>query len=255
MSELAAERWGDSGPRIVMVHGSLNSAAAAFGEQRVLADRFQIIAPYRRGYSPSPSTAKVDPDRDAAEIAELLGEGAHLVGTSMGGVVALRAAALAPDKVWSLTVIEPPALPNGSGRPAADRLSAALRMHWDTADMTDLESFGNGFLRVLGVDMALPSPLPAPLAEALSNLTTERPWKTGVPLETLSRTAFPKLVVTGGGTPGFEDVADALAEALSAKRVLFEGSPHAVQRIGQRFNDELVAHLLNAGTPLGRAIR
>ncbi|WP_409465252.1 hypothetical protein [Amycolatopsis sp. GA6-003] len=57
------------------------------------------------------------------------------------------------------------------------------------------------------------------------------------------RTSFPKLVVTGGGTPGFEDVAGALAETLSAKRVLFPGSPHAVQRIGQRFNDEFLAHL------------
>lgn len=250
MTELAAERWGDSGPRIVMVHGSLSSAAAAFAEQRVLADRYQITAPYRRGYHPSPSTPRIDPDRDAAEIAELLGDGAHLVGTSMGGVVAMRAAALAPEKVWSLTVIEPPALPNGAGRPAADRLATALRDDFSAADPADLESFAVGFLKVLNVDMTLPSPLPAPLAEAIRNLTTERPWETGVPLEALARTTFPKLVVTGGGTPGFEDVADALAEGLSAKRVLFEGSPHAVQRIGQKFNDELIAHLQNAGTSL-----
>lgn len=243
MTELAAERWGDSGPRVVMVHGSLGSAAAAFGEQQVLADRFRIIAPYRRGYSPSPSTERIDPDRDATEIVELLGDGAHLVGTSMGGVVAMRAAALAPEKVWSLTVIEPPAMPNGAGRPAADQLIAALRDYWAASDASDLESFVAGFLDVLSVDIQLPSPLPPPLAEAVGNLTTERPWETGVPVEKLARTSFPKLIVTGGGTAGFEDVADALAEALGAKRVLFEGSPHAVQRIGQRFNDELVAHL------------
>jgi hypothetical protein len=62
----------------------------------------------------------------------------------------------------------------------------------------------------------------------------------------LATTSFPKLIVTGGGTPGFEDVADALAEVLHAKRVLFEGSPHAVQRIGERFNNELIAHLTAA---------
>ncbi|WP_242882696.1 alpha/beta fold hydrolase [Actinomadura litoris] len=249
MTELAAERWGDSGPRIVMVHGSLSSAAAAFGEQRVLADRFQIIAPYRRGYSPSPGTERIDPDRDAGEIVELLGGGAHLVGTSMGGVVAMRAAALAPEKVWSLTVVEPPAMPNGAGRPAADRLITALRDHWAAADGTDLASFADGFLKVLGVDLPLPSPLPPPLAEAVRNLTTERPWETGAPAEELARAPFPKLVVTGGGTPGFEDVADALAEALPAERVLFEGSPHAVQRIGRRFNERLLAHLEAAGIP------
>jgi pimeloyl-ACP methyl ester carboxylesterase len=230
-----------------MVHGSLSSAAVAFGEQRVLADRFRIIAPYRRGYSPSPSTDRIDPDRDAAEIVELLGDGAHLVGTSMGGVVAMRAAALAPEKVWSLTVIEPPAMPNGAGRPAADQLAEALRNYWAGTDGTDVESFAAGFLKVLSVDMPLPSPFPPALAEAVRNLTTERPWETGVPLEKLGQASFPKLVVTGGGTPGFEDVADALADALPAERVLFEGSPHAVQRIGQRFNEKLLAHLDAAG--------
>ncbi|MCW2944883.1 MAG: putative hydrolase [Actinoallomurus sp.] len=249
MSELAAERWGDSGPPIVMVHGSLGSAAAAFGEQKVLADRYRIIAPYRRGYSPSPGTDRVDPDRDARDIVELLGDGAHLVGTSMGGVVAMRAAALAPEAVWSLTVIEPPAMPNALGRPEADQLREGLRRHWEEHGDDDLESFVAGFLRTLNVSMELPSPLPAPLAEAAGNLRTERPWDTGVPVEKLAAAGFPKLVVTGGGTPGFEDVADALAEELPARRVLFAGSPHAVQRIGERFNDELLDFLASAGGP------
>ncbi|MFE4196708.1 alpha/beta fold hydrolase [Paenarthrobacter sp. NPDC056912] len=246
MTGLATERWGASGPRVVMVHGSLSSAATAFAEQKVLADRFQIIAPYRRGYSPSPRVERIDPDRDAQEIVELLGDGAHLLGTSMGGVVAMRAAALAPEKILSLTVIEPPAMPNGAGRPAADQLITALRGYFGAADTNDLETFAAGFLGVLGVDLQLPSPLPPALEEAIRNLTTERPWETGAPAEVLARTPFPKLVVTGGGTPGFEDVADALAETLPAKRVLFDGSPHAVQRIGQRFNDELIAHFESA---------
>lgn len=246
MTDLAVERWGDAGPRVVMVHGSLSSAATAFGEQQVLADRLQMVVPYRRGYSPSPTTSRIDPDRDAAEIAELLEDGAHLVGTSMGGVVAMRAAALAPEKVRSLTVIEPPALPNGAGRPHADELARALREYWAQADAGDLEKFAAGFLDVLGVDLALPSPLPPPLAEAISNLRTERPWETGVPAEAIAAASYPKLVVTGGGTPGFEAVADALAETLPAQRLLFDGSPHAVQRIGQPFNDALLAHLESA---------
>ncbi|CCG02353.1 alpha/beta fold hydrolase [Blastococcus saxobsidens] len=247
MSELRAERWGDAGPTVVLVHGSLSSAAAAFGEQQVLADRYRLIAPYRRGYSPSPATDRIDPDRDAEDILELLGDGAHLVGTSMGGVVAMRAAALAPEKVWSLTVIEPPALPNAAGHSEADALIDGLRTHWEQNGDADLETFVDGFLKVLGVSMQLPSPLPPPLAEAVGNLKTERPWETGVPLEKLAAAPFPKLVVTGGGTPGFEDVADVLAEKLPGKRVLFDGSPHAVQRIGERFNNELRNFLSSAG--------
>lgn len=249
MTTLATERWGESGPPVVLVHGSLSSAAAAFGEQQALADRYRLIAPYRRGYSPSPPTDRIDPDRDARDILKLVddaGSSAHLIGTSMGGVVAMRAAALAPDKIWSLTVIEPPAMPNAAGSAEADKLIARLREHWEQADPGDLESFAAGFLRALSVSMELPSPLPPPLAEAVRNLTTERPWETGVPLDELTNTPFPKLVVTGGGTPGFEDVADVLAERLPAKRVRFDGSPHAVQRIGEKFNNELVAHLEGA---------
>lgn len=243
MTDLAAERWGDGGPTVVLVHGSLSSAAAAFGEQQVLADRFRLVAPYRRGYSPSPGTDGIDPDRDAREIVELLGDGVHLVGTSMGGVVAMRAAALAPEKVLSLTVIEPPAMPNAAGRPEAEKLIEGLRTHWERAADADDETFVAGFLAVLGVSMELPSPLPSPFAEAVRNLRTERPWETGVPVAELTTTSFPKLVVTGGGTPGFEDVADLLATRLSARRVRFDGSPHAVQRIGEKFNDELVSFL------------
>ena len=247
MSELEAERWGDSGSRVVLVHGSLSSAAAAFGEQQVLADRYQLIAPYRRGYRPSPATDRIDPDRDAEEIVEFLGDGAHLVGTSMGGVVSMRVAALTPEKVWSLTVIEPPAMPNAAGWPEADKLIEGLRRHWERNGGADLETFAAGFLRTLNFDMQLPSPLPEPLAEAVANLKTERPWETGVPLEKLAAAKFPKLVVTGGGTPGFEDVGDVLAEKLPAKRVLFDGTPHAVQKIGDRFNAELVDFLTAAG--------
>lgn len=243
MSKLEAERWGESGARLVMVHGSLGSAMTAFSEQQSLAARWQIIAPYRRGYSPSPETDRIDPDRDADDLLEIIGEGAHLIGTSMGGVVAMRAAAKAPERIHSLTVIEPPALPNGAGRPEVDQLRTALQEHWETHESADNETFVAGFLKALNVQMALPSPLPAPLAEAVANLKTERPWETGVPLDALADAPFPKLIVSGGGTPGFEEVCDVLADSLEGKRVLFPGSPHAVQRIGDPFNEELESFL------------
>ena len=241
VNTLASEQWGDHGPRLVLVHGSLNSAAAAFAEQRTLADTWTVIAPYRRGYRPSPHT-----DRDAADIAELIGPGAHVVGTSMGGVVAMRAAALVPDRVWSLTVVEPPALPNAIGHPEVDDLRERLTRHWERNLQADHETFLTGFLEILAVDLALPSPLPPAFAEAVRNLKTERPWETGVPLPPLVDTVFPKLVVSGGGTPAFEAVCDVLATRLNAERRLFRGSPHAVQRIGRPCNDMLRAFLTAA---------
>jgi pimeloyl-ACP methyl ester carboxylesterase len=44
---------------------------------------------------------------DAADVVELLGDGAHLVGHSYGGVVAMLAAGLRPQAVRSLALIEP----------------------------------------------------------------------------------------------------------------------------------------------------
>lgn len=251
MSTLRFEQWGNpSNPRVILVHGSLNSAAGAFSEQQPLADRWNLIAPYRRGYAPSPPTDRIDPDRDADDIIELIGDGAHLVGTSMGGVVAMRAAAKVPKRIWSLTVIEPPALPNAAGEVAVDNLRFALRTFWQEHSSDSLENFVAGFLQVLNVDLALPSPLPPPLLEAATNLKTERPWNTSVPLDALVATTFPKLMVSGGGTPAFEVVCDVLARRLDGKRVLFPGSPHAVQRIGSAFNDELAQLLTSADRAL-----
>lgn len=48
---------------------------------------------------------------EAAALKPLLESGSHFVGHSYGGIVALYLAAAAPQRILSLTVIEPPALP------------------------------------------------------------------------------------------------------------------------------------------------
>ena len=82
MMAYAVDRWGNRGDRIVLVHGSLGVGAAAFGEQKVLEDRFTLDVMTRRGYGGTPAIERVDIHRDASDLIELLGEGAHLVGTS-----------------------------------------------------------------------------------------------------------------------------------------------------------------------------
>jgi hypothetical protein len=70
----------------------------------------------RRGFGASPADGRVDFERDAEDVAELLADGAHLVGHSYGGVVSLLAAARRPDAVRSLVLIEPPAFGVARGR-------------------------------------------------------------------------------------------------------------------------------------------
>ena len=62
--------------------------------QRSLAEEgFRLLVPDRRGYGRSPAAEREDFLRDADDIADLMGDGAHLVGHSYGGLGVLLAAA------------------------------------------------------------------------------------------------------------------------------------------------------------------
>ena len=74
----SVERWGNGRERIVLVHGSLGVGAAAFSEQKPLADRFTIDVVTRRGYGDTAPISRVDVAQDARDVVEVLAEGAHL---------------------------------------------------------------------------------------------------------------------------------------------------------------------------------
>lgn len=81
-TDLHVEAWGDGTP-VVLVHGSLATAAEEWEAQRPFADAgFRLRAPDRRGYGRSPAADGEDFLRDAEDIAELMGSAAHLVGHS-----------------------------------------------------------------------------------------------------------------------------------------------------------------------------
>ena len=119
MTDLFVDSWG-SGEPVVLVHGSLAVGAEEWQEQRVLADAgFRLLVPDRRGYGRSPAALGEDFLADAEDIAGLMGDGAHLVGHSYGGLGALFAAARRPDATLSLSLLEPAALSIGQHQPAA----------------------------------------------------------------------------------------------------------------------------------------
>jgi pimeloyl-ACP methyl ester carboxylesterase len=53
--------------------------------------------------------------------------------------------------------------------------------------------------------------------------------------------AFPKLVVSGAHSPGFDAICDDLAERIGASRLVVEGAGHEIQFTGWPLNDELLA--------------
>ena len=107
VSDLYVDSWGTGTP-VVLVHGSLATGAEEWEAQRTLADEgFRLLVPDRRGNGQSPTAEGEDFLRDGDDIAELMGDGAHLVGHSYGGLGAMFAAARRPDATRSLTLLEP----------------------------------------------------------------------------------------------------------------------------------------------------
>jgi len=94
---------------VVLVHGSVVGADVTWRKQKPLAEHWTLCTPNRPGFGASPTLGRGDFEAEAPLIAELLGDGAHLVGHSYGAVIALFAAALRPEAVRSLTVSEPSA--------------------------------------------------------------------------------------------------------------------------------------------------
>ena len=238
MKSLGVHRWGE-GPPVVLVHGSVGGGESTWAEQRPLAERYTLIVVDRPGYGKTAMVEQEDFEDDASLVAGALGEGAHLVGHSYGGVVSLLAAAVRPEAVRSLTVVEPPAFALARGHPAVDALVAALARHWSSADR-DPDAFLRRFLELVGSSMRLPSPLPPELERGARILLVERPpWEAEIPLDILSGSAFPKLVVSGAHHVAFDAVCDVLEERLSAERAVIGGAGHSVPRTGTPFNQRL----------------
>ena len=72
------------------------------------------------------------------------------------------------------------------------------------------------------------------------------PWEAVVPIDVLGAEPFPKLVVSGDHDPAFEAVCDVLERGLGAEQAVIRGGGHAVQRLGDPFNDRLGTFLDHA---------
>ena len=234
--------------RLVLVHGSVLGGRGTWGAQRTLADRFELEILDRPGFPPSPPVERVDFEADAELVASLLAPGDHLVGHSYGGVVSLLAAALRPERLGSLTVIEPPATGVAPDDPAVAAFARGAEELWAHGPRDDPDAFLRAFLAAVGSAFVPPSPLPPELEQAARVLISERgPWEAEIPLATLAAAPFPKLVVSGAHHPAFDAICDVLKRALRAERLVLPGYGHTAQR-HPAFNDELAAFVGRASS-------
>lgn len=264
MSDLNVTTWGAGDP-VLMVHGSFGWGEETWARQRPLADGYRLRLLDRRGFGRSPPADREDFEVDARDIAEALEDGAHLVGHSYGGVGSLLAAAVRPDAVWSLTVIEPPAFGVARGDEAVERLVSRLGPLFERADDFEPQDFYVAFLQAFGYE--LPKDLGATREQVVAGLTQmhvaaivcsmhqRMPWEAEISLDVLAAAPFPTLVVSGGwdrcsatarniGGPAFAAVCDVLERGLGARREVIGGATHGPQvRKWRAFNQRLRAFL------------
>ena len=235
-ADLDVERVG-AGPRVLLVHGSIVDARRTWRHQLELAEHWELWLANRPGFAGSPPLPRGDFEAEAPLFAELLGDGAHLVGHSYGAVIALLAAALRPEAVRSLTVSEPGALKIARGDPSADSLLAQGEELYRRREQIAPRDFLRLFRSGVHSSHDTPDALPEWLARGARLVMDERPpWEAVVPLAALARTGFPKLVISGGHSPAFEAVCDTLADRLEARRAVIAGRGHTVPRTGAPYN-------------------
>ena len=278
MTELHVATWGDGEP-VLFVHGSFVRGGASWAGQRPLADRYRLLLVDRRGYGDSPPTNGEDFDRDADDLAELLGDGAHLVGHSYGAVASLLAAGRRPGAVRSLVVIEPPAFQLAPRSPAAQAMRQRIAAVFAGAANLTPEAFYPAFLQAMGYDLEtlglrawsdLGAGLrPDSVAAIRTSMHQRMPWDAEVRVDVLAAASFPKLVVSGGwdtaspatrATAGaaLQDVCDVLAKRIGAERAVIPGAFHSPQSAQPAaFNACLAAFLssVRVRTPASVATR
>ena len=260
LASIHVTRWGDgAGPRTVLVHGGVQGSRVGgdrhFSTQRRLAaDGWQLIVPDRPGHGRSPSPGRPDDaEADGVWLAELLGDGAHLVGHSFGGCVALAAAARRPSAVLSLTLIEPAMLSLSARDPRVGRF--LLKLLIATKLSFSAAARARRFAALMHIPPEIrggsdPQELTA-MGRAASRIKIP-------PAETLRRelaivkeAGVPSLVVTGGWNAAFEVSSDAVSALGGGDRLVIPSPHHFPHLVSDAFDNALARFVEEAAARSG----
>jgi len=235
--------WDEGGGRgpVVLVHGTMTWGTDVFGfaAQRPLAQRHRLLVVDRRGYGASPDVDRSDYDLDAADVLEVVGEGAHLVGHSYGGVVAMLAAGRRPDRVRSLALIEPAAHRVAERHPDVAAALICMRASLEAGVDATPEQWLRASTEAVGMEAFEPTPK---RLRAAATALGERPcWEADVPVAPLADATWPKLVIAGTwevapeayrlfAGPASMACAEVVAATIGARLLRVAGASHWPQR-------------------------
>jgi pimeloyl-ACP methyl ester carboxylesterase len=248
-------RWGTEGPVVVMIHGSAQGSSTGgdhhFSAQKRLASLgWQLIVPDRPGHG-----RRAMPDRpddailDGQWVAELLGDGAHLVGHSFGGAVALCAAGQRPQAVRSLTMIEPAILSLAITDPNVQAfIVKQLQLFTSGREPHELMA---EFCKMVGVPQSIRGGMGdidemTRVGKSLMQIRIPPEDVLRENAATVARGKIPVLIVTGGWNPAFEATATAAAELMNGRHQVIASPHHFPHLVSDEFNDVLNEFMMNA---------
>jgi len=239
------ERWGTGTP-VVLVHGGGHGdpggGALKWRFQRPLAEQgWELIVSDRPGMGQSPSQGPDDFELDGPWVAELLGDGAHLIGHSYGGAIATCASGLRPEAVRSFTLIEAPLFSVARDRPEARALVA--RLEGAMSERIPLVGVVKAF-KVLGIprdrELRERPPVSAMRAMAKGFKTMRSPdsFDFGPSIDAVVAAGVPTMWVDGGWSDGLRAVGEEFTKVSGGKLLTIPAGHHFPQMIegGAPFN-------------------
>ena len=239
--ELDYELHGTEGDPLVLVHGSWVDRTTWDLVVPMLEGSFQVLTYDRRGHGRSERRATPTPSAtDAADLAgllETLGHlPAHVVGSSLGGSIALQLAAARPDLLRSLAVHEAP-LVGLLGTPLPDDAQAAVTGMGTVAEKVaagDHRGAARTFVEAVALGPGAWDRLPASVQEGL--VRNSGAWldeyhdAAALTIDPVGLQEFyaPALLTTGAESRRFfATIADRVAGMLpNAQRRELEGTGH-----------------------------
>jgi pimeloyl-ACP methyl ester carboxylesterase len=243
--------WGTSGPRVVLVHGSVQGSSVGgtshFSAQEKLAVQgWRLTVPDRPGHGRSPEPGRPDDAQaDGAWVADMLEDGGHLVGHSFGGCVALAAAVRRPSTVRSLTLIEPAMQRVASSDPRVKKF--LLQMAMIAIFSLSMASRAKKFTKFLGIPDEIRGGSSADEMARVGRamLRVKLPTKAALEhqLAEVQRHKIPLLIVTGGWNSAFEAVGDTVARLGNGERMVISSPHHFPHLISDEFNTALTAFM------------
>ncbi|NAZ84298.1 alpha/beta fold hydrolase [Kineococcus sp. R8] len=131
-STLIGDRWPGHGPTLVLLHAGVCDRRSWNGVVPLLREAGTVITYDRRGFGDSPpSNTTFSHLQDLLAVVDALATGpVWLVGSSMGGGLALDAALTAPERVAGLVLLAP----GVSGAPEPEELDPATQRLSDALD-------------------------------------------------------------------------------------------------------------------------